>query len=96
MTEIVSELQINRLPVIAGLVLSILLLIIAPALVGWKPDERHKASIDNLGVLEILWLDGSRQIPDVEDPSTGNLRHAGMFASVDYIEGRPAACPARR
>ncbi|KAJ7572366.1 hypothetical protein C8J56DRAFT_1175345 [Mycena floridula] len=96
MTEIVSELQINRLPVIAGLVLSILLLIIAPALVGWKPDKRHKASIDNLGVLEILWLDGSRQIPDVEDPSTGNLRRAGMFASVDYIEGRPAACPARR
>ncbi|KAJ7600228.1 hypothetical protein C8J56DRAFT_5588 [Mycena floridula] len=88
MTEIVSELQINLLPVIAGLVLSILLLIIAPALVGWKPNERYKASVDNLGVLEILWLDGSREIAEVEDPSTGNLRRAGMFASADLSSRR--------
>ncbi|KAJ7572192.1 hypothetical protein C8J56DRAFT_1078657 [Mycena floridula] len=88
MTEIVSELQINLLPVIAGLVLSILLLIIAPSLVGWKPNEKYKASVDNLGVLEILWLDGSREIADVEDPSTGNLRRAGMFASADLSTRR--------
>ncbi|KAJ7600248.1 hypothetical protein C8J56DRAFT_1073026 [Mycena floridula] len=88
MTEIVSELQINILPVIAGLVLSILLLIIAPALVGWKPNEKYQASVDNLGVLEILWLDGSREIADVKDPSTGNLRRAGMFASADLSTRR--------
>ncbi|KAJ7600236.1 hypothetical protein C8J56DRAFT_1037836 [Mycena floridula] len=88
MIGIVSELQINLLPVIAGLVLSILLLIIAPALVGWKPNGRYKASVDNLGVLEILWLDGSREITHVQDPSTGNLRRAGMFASADLSSRR--------
>ncbi|KAJ7600266.1 hypothetical protein C8J56DRAFT_1073083 [Mycena floridula] len=88
MTEIVSELQINLLPVITGLVLSILLLIIALALVGWKPNERYKASVDNLGVLEILWLDGSREIADVKHPSTQNLRRAGMFASADLSSRR--------
>ncbi|KAJ7600275.1 hypothetical protein C8J56DRAFT_1156708 [Mycena floridula] len=88
MTEIISELQINILPVIAGLVLSILLLIIAPASVGWKPNERYKASVDNLGVLEILWLDGSREIADVKHPSTRNLRRAGMFASGDLSTRR--------
>ncbi|KAJ7576486.1 hypothetical protein C8J56DRAFT_1117436 [Mycena floridula] len=88
MTEIVSELQINLLPVMAGLVLSILLLIIAPALVGWKPNERYKSSVDDLGVLEILWLDGSREIADVKDPSTGNLRRAGMFVSADLSARR--------
>ncbi|KAJ7580791.1 hypothetical protein C8J56DRAFT_1029836 [Mycena floridula] len=90
MTETVSELQINLLPsqVITGLVLSIFLLIVAPSLVGWNPNERYKASVDNLGVLEILWLDGSREIADVEDPSTGNLRRAGMFASADLSTRR--------
>ncbi|KAJ7600176.1 hypothetical protein C8J56DRAFT_1072926 [Mycena floridula] len=88
MTEIVSELQINLLPVIAGLVLSILLLIIAPALVGWKSNKRYKGSVDNLGILEILWLDGSREIGDIEDPSSGNLRRAGMFASADLSTRR--------
>ncbi|KAJ7586148.1 hypothetical protein C8J56DRAFT_1086346 [Mycena floridula] len=74
--------------VIAGLVLSILLLIIAPSLVGWKPHKKYKASVDNLGVLEILWLDGSKEIADVDDPSTGNLRRAGMFASADLSTRR--------
>ncbi|KAJ7600278.1 hypothetical protein C8J56DRAFT_1156711 [Mycena floridula] len=87
-TEIVSELQVNLLPVIAGLVLSILLLIIAPALVGWKPNERYKVSVGNLGVLEILWLDRSKEIADVEDPSTRNLRRAGMFTSADLSTRR--------
>ncbi|KAJ7588932.1 hypothetical protein C8J56DRAFT_1049865 [Mycena floridula] len=74
--------------VTAGLVLSIFLLIIAPSLVGWKPNKKYKASVDNLGVLEILWLDGSREIADVDDPSTGNLRRAGMFASADLSTRR--------
>ncbi|KAJ7600272.1 hypothetical protein C8J56DRAFT_1156707 [Mycena floridula] len=85
MTEIVSELQINLLPVIAGLVLSILLLMIAPVLVGWKYDKRYLTSVDNLGILETLWLGGAGgpEIAAVEEPSSKHLRRAGMFTSAD-------------
>ncbi|KAJ7600239.1 hypothetical protein C8J56DRAFT_1073017 [Mycena floridula] len=90
MTEIVSELQINLLPVIAGLVLSILLLIIAPVLVGWKYNKGYLTSVDNLGILETLWLGGAGgpEIAAVEDPSSKHLRRAGMFASADLSTRR--------
>ncbi|KAJ7600235.1 hypothetical protein C8J56DRAFT_879960 [Mycena floridula] len=90
MTEIVSELQINLLPVIAGLVLSILLLIIAPVLVGWKYNKGYPTSVDNLGILETLWLGGAGgpEIAAVEDPSSKHLRCAGMFASADLSTRR--------
>ncbi|KAJ7590174.1 hypothetical protein C8J56DRAFT_888352 [Mycena floridula] len=82
MTEIVSELQVTPGKNTIQLDQS------STAPVSWKPNERYGASVDTLGVLEILWLDGSREIADVEDPSTGNLYRAGMFPSADLSTRR--------
>ncbi|KAJ7582179.1 hypothetical protein C8J56DRAFT_1100578 [Mycena floridula] len=82
--EVVSELQVVNLPVITGLVLSILLLIIAPAIVGWKYQKASTIPVKTLGLLETLWLAGAGdEIAHVEIPSGENLRHAGMSVSAD-------------
>ncbi|KAJ7579190.1 hypothetical protein C8J56DRAFT_1110410 [Mycena floridula] len=82
--QVVSELQVVNVPVIAGLILSILLLIIAPAIVGWKYERGYTIPVETLGLLETIWLAGAGDdIAAVVIPSGGNLRQAGMSVSAD-------------
>ncbi|KAJ7114450.1 hypothetical protein C8R44DRAFT_929289 [Mycena epipterygia] len=83
--ELVSELQ-----TVAGLILSILLLILLPLLVGLGPKAAkwdQEAELDTLGVLEILWLAGGADaVAAVEKPSSRHLRTAGILRTNGWTE----------
>ncbi|KAF7357351.1 hypothetical protein MSAN_01330900 [Mycena sanguinolenta] len=77
-----SQLQIRILPVVTGLVLSIFLLILSPFLIGFgaiRTKAKPNIELDTLGILQILWLSGNNDpVADVEKPTTGHLRQAGL------------------
>jgi hypothetical protein len=65
--------------VIAGLIFSAGLLVMAPVLAGFKSERRDNKSVDDLGVLEILWLAGAgAEISAVDEPDSEHLRKVGM------------------
>ncbi|KIJ64354.1 hypothetical protein HYDPIDRAFT_28797 [Hydnomerulius pinastri MD-312] len=83
-TQLVLQwrLNINTIPVIFASLSSFVLLALVFYLVG-RPSRRQSA-VSGASVLEILWL-GARSrylrepLEDITDPSTDNLRAAGMF-----------------
>ncbi|KAJ7277343.1 hypothetical protein C8J57DRAFT_1465938 [Mycena rebaudengoi] len=81
-SKLVSQLQLDTLPVVAGTIFSTVLLLLSPILVGFSPTaDKRKENIefDTLGVLETVWLVGSGSaVTAVEIPSTKHLRKAGM------------------
>ncbi|KAJ7083928.1 hypothetical protein C8R43DRAFT_965339 [Mycena crocata] len=85
---LVSELQLDVLPVAAGLILSIFLLLLSPILVGLGPPATKREEgthLDTLGVLETTWLVGARgAVSDVVEPSTKHLRAAGMAVETSF------------
>ncbi|KAJ7698344.1 hypothetical protein B0H17DRAFT_1129870 [Mycena rosella] len=78
--KLVSQLQLDILPLIAGAILSVSLLVLSPVLVGSGPageTQREQTEMYTLSVLEILWLaEAGDLIADVENPSTRSLRQA--------------------
>ncbi|KAK0494038.1 hypothetical protein EDD18DRAFT_1403012 [Armillaria luteobubalina] len=91
-----TRLNINLLPLLAGLGVSIGLLLLAFRLTG--APIVGDSGIDTIGVLQILWLmrtrpDLQRIISDVDEPSTDNLREAGMVKTSMHVhdETRPLA-----
>ncbi|KAJ7893054.1 hypothetical protein B0H14DRAFT_3125868 [Mycena olivaceomarginata] len=77
--QLVSELQLTAVAVIAGLIFSAGLLVMAPVLAGFKSERRDNKSVDDLGVLEILWLAGAgAEISAVDEPDSEHLRKVGM------------------
>ncbi|KAK0470279.1 uncharacterized protein EV420DRAFT_103005 [Desarmillaria tabescens] len=78
-----TRLNINLLPLLAGLVASICLLLLSFRLVGKGSREGEDSDIDAIGVLQILWLmsmrpDLQKIISEVDDPTVDNLRKSGM------------------
>ncbi|KAK0472100.1 hypothetical protein IW261DRAFT_1597081 [Armillaria novae-zelandiae] len=91
-----TRLNINLLPLLVGLGASIVLLLLAFRLTG--APIVGDSGIDTIGVLQILWLmrtrpDLQRIISDVNEPSTDNLREAGMVKTSMHVhdETRPLA-----
>ncbi|KAK0204400.1 hypothetical protein DFS33DRAFT_1423374 [Desarmillaria ectypa] len=78
-----TRLNINLIPLLAGLVASIYLLLLSFRLVGKPSREGEDSGIDAIGVLQILWLmsmrpDLQKIISGVNDPTVDNLRKSGM------------------
>ncbi|KAK0193369.1 hypothetical protein F5146DRAFT_379581 [Armillaria mellea] len=89
-----TRLNINLLPLLVGLGASIGLLLLTFRLTG--APIAGDSGIDTIGVLQILWLmrtrpDLQRIISDVDEPSTDNLREAGMVKTSMHVhdETRP-------
>ncbi|KAK0204404.1 hypothetical protein DFS33DRAFT_1382291 [Desarmillaria ectypa] len=89
-----TRLNINLLPLLAGLSASVGLLLLVFRLIG--TPILGDSGIDTIGVLQILWLMRTRPdlqtiISDVDEPSTDNLREAGMVNTSMHVhdETRP-------
>ncbi|KAJ7222009.1 hypothetical protein C8J57DRAFT_1593434 [Mycena rebaudengoi] len=99
-SELVSQLQLDTLPVVAGTIVSIALLILSPILVGLRPvaaKRKENIDFDTLGVLETVWLAGAGSaVTAVEIPSTKHLRKAGMSVETSGCKWRGEAHPLRR
>jgi len=55
------------------------MLVVAPALVGFKSEQHDHTAVGSLGILETLWLArAGDKISAVAKPSTTLLRKAGM------------------
>lgn len=77
----VSQLSSSMPPLIVGLVISaILLAIAAPFFLSF---ERSHASVNDLGILQVLWLLKNDVMANVDEPTIDNLRKAGM-AEYDW------------
>ncbi|KAH8792746.1 hypothetical protein DL96DRAFT_1657187 [Flagelloscypha sp. PMI_526] len=81
--RMVSELTLRTLPVYLGLGASLVMLAIALWIVTTTPVQSPE--VDNLGLLEILWLSGST-IVQVSRPTEENLRHAGFSTNIKLGE----------
>ncbi|KAJ7277326.1 hypothetical protein C8J57DRAFT_1581780 [Mycena rebaudengoi] len=95
-TQMVSQLQLDTLPAVAGMSFSVALLLISPILVGLRPTankRKEKIDFDTLGVLETVWLAGSESaVTAVGTPSTKHLQKAGMLLCVGKgFRGRPVS-----
>jgi hypothetical protein len=62
---------------IVGLITSAILLIIAAP--SFLSPQRNDTQVDNLGILQVLWLVGDEVVADIDDPTTDKLRRAGMI-----------------
>ncbi|KAF9034661.1 hypothetical protein BDZ89DRAFT_1130578 [Hymenopellis radicata] len=80
-----SRLNLNLLPIILGLVSTIMLLILAGEII-WA--ARQASELDGLGGLHLLWLtsnnaDVHRTMGSVGEPTMANLRSAGMAKALE-------------
>ncbi|KAJ7234549.1 hypothetical protein C8J57DRAFT_1729028 [Mycena rebaudengoi] len=99
-TQLMSQLQLDTLPVVAGMSFSVALLLISPILIGFRPSankSKENIDFDTLGVLETVWLAGSESaVTAVEIPSTKHLRKAGMLVQTSACNWRGEDHPLRK
>ncbi|KAF8840656.1 hypothetical protein BDN67DRAFT_627201 [Paxillus ammoniavirescens] len=82
-----SRLNINILPVLVGLTGSIALLVLSIFLTHEPEESFAKSAVQSAGVLDLIWLSGrhpevQEHIADVQEPTSRNLREAGLFTAV--------------
>ncbi|KAJ7261569.1 hypothetical protein C8J57DRAFT_1232425 [Mycena rebaudengoi] len=89
--------RLDTVPVVAGTVFSIALLVSTPILAGSRPTvgkRKKNIDFDTLGVLETVWLAGSDSaVTAVETPSTKDLRKAGMLVEISGCHWRGGEHP---
>ncbi|KIJ64350.1 hypothetical protein HYDPIDRAFT_28794 [Hydnomerulius pinastri MD-312] len=80
-----SRLNINVLPVLVGLVASIVLLVLSIILVHEPKEGFGEPAVQAGGVLELIWLSGrhpevQERLAEVREATGRNLRQAGLFS----------------